>query len=255
MENLKKVDYKQSFTSIKWMPRKPPSMGTVILVDIQNLFFMKTLEYMNKTMDKITYVHDYITDIYIDTITQSVSNVIKELSKKYFVNVIGINKNHGHHKLSLKSLNPLDINSYTYFLKEINKVILHTTFDVEKLTDIIPDESVLNDPDLKIASMKGLALTTDLNILLYGKEEIVKYENGKWYCKYRENMKSILQKPNDSLLYTCILLGCSYAHAKKIDKKKDILNNPHKFDSVCKMLESQSQIQFLEYIKKLPKDL
>jgi hypothetical protein len=215
---------------------------------------------MKQNTDSIDYVYNFLNGTYIDQIKKLVFDQLADL-KNYVVVGASRNPNKDQYvenaKPPLDNLNPFDINSYGEYIKLVNQYIKESRLVYEFQKDIpdiiLPDESTLYDTAITVSCTAGLPYTLNLDVLLYGKPVIYSQDHGEWKCKNREELKSILPKSrkNDSILYTCVLLGTSYARAEFSSKKKDILNDPNKFKSVCELLESQNQLPYLEFIKSL----
>jgi hypothetical protein len=242
----KKVTYKNSCTDVKWKIGKISSLS--IWVDIDNLCFMGALQYIKQNISPLKYIANYVRGSYLNYISDYVKNTIQMLQSEYKVMIVStlpdltysvndvsdfsmFNLPNDVDSVDLSELNVFSDDSYISFIKHINNDIIHRRYNIKlPLTTIIKD-------------LNGIVYSTNLDMLVFNDVTIVKFDNGKWYHKCRNDIRNaIIANPYDSLVLTCVLLGTSYKHALKTTTKKSILKDTNKIGSVCNMLKDNPDL-------------
>lgn len=220
---------------------------------------MATIKYIKEDIHPIVYVHNFITDKYLDCIAENVISDIRLLRKGYDLKLLYKHEDFTYEltdvpvdlskfKISITdktkpSMSKLDLTSegFVSYIKDINKDIVNKCNLYSDIRCNLPSSTE------RVKDVSGNVYSTDVDMLVFNNVIILKYTENQMYSKERDILKrNIVVYPEDSLLLTCVLLGTTYAHAPKDASKKSILHCKNKLEKVKEMLKDYPV--FLEYV-------
>lgn len=250
----KKTTYKNYLSEFKWKVTSKSPSDIPMYIDIKNLCFCVTMEYIKRKNEPIEYIHNFIKHKHEENISMEVISKIKKLSNIYDVKMV-LDKKNGHkdNKVDFSSLQVFKLESYRLFCSKINNYLkdpnLIIPFIISSLNNeiIYVDENHLNDTNIFLSTVPGTVYSTNLDILLFGKDSIYKQTEDVWYVKTRDELTEYM---GNNMIYSAMILGCSYCEGVPRIKRAKVLNDPNKKELAKKMLIEQGKNIFLEYAKE-----
>lgn len=244
----KKTTYKNYLSEYKWKVTSKPPADKPMYVDLKNLCFCVAMEYIRRKNEPVEYIHDFIKNKHERNISMEIVSKIEKLSSMYDIKIVLDKKDiHKNSKVDFSSLHVFNLESYKLFCSEINNYLkdvnLISSIPIKNKT-IYVDENYLDDTNIYLSTVSGTVYSTNLDILLFGKDSMYKYEDDVWYIKTRNELAEYM---GNDMIHSAMILGCSHCEGIPKIKRAKVLNDPNKKELAKKMLVEQGKESFLNY--------
>ena len=174
---------------MKWTVSKKPKEKTTILFHLNNICIIASIAYCTRSLNEIQFTKNFLQDQHITFIYDYVKTIIEDLKVEYIVRIIGF-EDLDFERQERPSIRQLDIFNTQKFIKNVTKYILTTNF-ISNIQPLLRGYDIIHSRDSDIHNLKGLVFTHDMNVLIRGKDSIIKKENGIWYSKERADLVNI----------------------------------------------------------------